>query len=230
MSNIPQASSCVSIDRHGPVLVVALDHPPVNALGVDVRRGIVSGIEAAEQDPDIRAVLLVGRGRGFAGGADIREFGKPPQSPTLPEVCQRIEACAKPVIAAIHGAGLGGGLEVALAAPYRVALRSARPGLPEVQLGLLPGAGGTQRAPRLIGIEAALDLILSGRHVGADEALKLGLVDRVAVETDALAAGLGCAHDLLPKHAPVRPPRDLHVHNLETAPAALAATRRDLAR
>jgi 3-hydroxyacyl-CoA dehydrogenase len=164
-------------------LVVTIDNPPVNALGVDVRRGLLEAIEAADADPAIKAVVLAGAGRNFLGGADIREFGKPPQAPALPDVCNRIEACAKPVVAAIHGAALGGGLEVALGAHYRVALGSAKLGLPEVLLGLLPGAGGTQRTPRLIGAKAALELMLSGRHIGAQEAAKLGLVDRV-VEGD----------------------------------------------
>ena len=113
-----------------------------------------------QADRAVAAVLIVGAGRSFIAGADIREFGKPPQPPSLPEVCNRIEACSKPVVAAIHGAALGGGLEVALAAHYRLAVAGAKLGLPEVQLGLMPGAGGTQRAPRLIGAKAALDLML----------------------------------------------------------------------
>ncbi|HBF49517.1 MAG TPA: 3-hydroxyacyl-CoA dehydrogenase, partial [Massilia sp.] len=117
---------------------------PVNALGVDVRRGLLEAIEAADADPLVKAVLIVGAGRNFIGGADIREFGKPPMAPALPDVCNRIEASTKPVVAAINGVALGGGLEVALSAHYRVALPTAKFGLPEVALGLLPGAGGTQ--------------------------------------------------------------------------------------
>ena len=139
--------------RDADVLVVTIDNPPVNALGVDVRRGLVAAIEAAEADGGVAAVLIVGAGRNFIAGADIREFGKTPQPPSLPEVCNRIEDCSKPVVAAIHGAALGGGLEIALSAHYRLAVPSAKLGLPEVQLGLLPGSGGTQRAPRLIGVE-----------------------------------------------------------------------------
>jgi 3-hydroxyacyl-CoA dehydrogenase len=156
----------------------------------------------------VAAVLLLGAGRNFIGGADIREFGKPPLAPSLPEVCNRIEACAKPVVAAIHGAALGGGLEVALAAHYRIALSSARLGLPEVQLGLLPGAGGTQRTPRLAGARAALDLMLSGRHIGAAQALAFGLVDRVAGGEDPLAEGQAYARELVDSNAPVRRTRD----------------------
>ena len=127
------------------MLLVSVDNPPVNAVSVDVRRGLVSAIDAAQADQAVAAVLIVGAGRNFIAGADIREFGQPPQPPALPEVCNRIEASSKPVIAALHGAALGGGLEVALAAHYRLAVNGVKLGLPEVQLGLMPGAGGTQR-------------------------------------------------------------------------------------
>lgn len=191
------ASPSVVQTRHDDILLVTIDNPPVNALGVDVRRGLLAAIEAADADASIKAVVLAGAGRNFLGGADIREFGKPPQAPALPDVCNRIEASSKPVVAAIHGAALGGGLEVALGAHYRVALGSAKLGLPEVLLGLLPGAGGTQRTPRLIGAQAALELMLSGRHIGAAEAAKLGLVDRVVEGEDAAAAGLAYARELI---------------------------------
>jgi len=201
----------VHLAREGAILVVTIDNPPVNALGVAVRRGLMSAIEEGEADAGVAAILVTGAGRNFIGGADIREFGKPPQSPLLTELCNRIEACNKPVLAAIHGAALGGGLEVALAAHYRVVLSNARLGLPEVQLGLLPGAGGTQRTPRLIGAQAALDMMLSGRHLSAKEALSLGLVDQLA-EGDsadqARAAGLRELQALLDTHAPVRRSRD----------------------
>src|SRR5438128_10066967 len=192
----------------GKVLLVTIDNPPVNALGVDVRRGLVEAIEAADANPAVAAVLLAGAGRNFIGGADIREFGQTPLPPSLPEVCNRVEACRKPVIAATHGAALGGGLEVALAAHYRLAVAGAKLGLPEVQLGLLPGSGGTQRAPRLIGVKAALELMLSGRHAGAKEALALGLIDRLGEGVDALAEGLAYAKELVTAKAPVRRTRD----------------------
>ncbi|MGF6508310.1 3-hydroxyacyl-CoA dehydrogenase NAD-binding domain-containing protein [Paraburkholderia sp. 32] len=198
----------VTRELRGDILVVTLDNPPVNALGVHVRRGLLAAIKAAEVDTAIAAVLIVGAGRNFIGGADIREFGKLPMPPSLTNVCNLIESCSKPVVASIRGAALGGGLEVALAAHYRLAVSGAKLGLPEVTLGLLPGAGGTQRAPRLIGAAAALDLLLSGRHVGADEATKLGLVDRVGASGDALADGLAYARELLAAHAPVRRTRD----------------------
>jgi 3-hydroxyacyl-CoA dehydrogenase len=202
------ATGPVARAMHGDILVVTIDNPPVNALGVDVRRGLVKAIDAAGADSAVKAVLIVGSGKTFIGGADIREFGKPPMTPFLPDVCNGIEACSKPVVAVIHGAALGGGLEIALAAHYRLALPAAKLGLPEVALGLLPGAGGTQRTPRLIGAAAALDLMLSGRHVGAAEAAKLGLVDRVVDGTDPLAAGLAYAQELVQGGAPVRRTRD----------------------
>jgi len=192
----------------GAVLLVTIDNPPVNALSAAVRRGLLEAIKAAEADAAVRAVLFVGAGTQFIAGADIREFGQAPQPPSLPDVCNRIEACAKPVVAAISGAALGGGLEVALAAHYRLALPDARLGLPEVLLGLLPGAGGTQRAPRLIGAKAALELMLSGRHVPAKEALALGLVDRLASSDDTLAEGLAYAQELLSTKAGARRTRD----------------------
>ena len=202
-------SSPVTTTHQGPILVVTVNNPPVNALGVEVRRGLAEAIAQAEADSAVQAVLLVGAGRAFIAGADIREFGKPPQPPSLPEVCNRIEACSKLVVAAIHGPALGGGLEIALSAHYRLALPGAKLGLPEVNLGLIPGSGGTQRAPRLIGVKPAVELMLSGRHVGAEEAHQLGLIDRLGAGTDALAAGLAYASDLLATGAAVRPTRQV---------------------
>jgi 3-hydroxyacyl-CoA dehydrogenase len=234
-SSLPASSSNpVSFERAphpGGVFVVTIDNPPVNALGVDVRRGLVAAIEAAEADSAAAAVLIVGAGRNFIAGADIREFGKTPQPPSLPEVCLKIENCTKPVIAAIHGAALGGGLEVALSAHYRLAAPSAKLGLPEVQLGLLPGSGGTQRAPRLIGVKAALELMLSGRHAGAKEALSLGLVDRLGTDADARAEGLAYAQELAAAKAPVRRTREAAgLADAEASRAALQAARADTAK
>ena len=194
--------------RDEDILVITLDHPPVNALSADVRRNLADAVQAAQTDPNVRAILLVGAGKNFIAGADIREFGKPPKPPALPDVCNQIEASTKPVVAALHGAALGGGLEVALAAHYRVALASAKLGLPEVNLGLLPGAGGTQRTPRLIGAAAALDLMLSGKHLSADAALRAGLVDTLADGNDPLAAGLAYTRQLLAEGAGPRRSRD----------------------
>ena len=206
--NSGNTHAVVQRELRGDILLVTIDNPPVNALGADVRSGLLAAIEAAEADASVAAIVLAGAGRTFIGGADIREFGKPPKAPALPDVCNRIEACSKPVIAVIHGPGLGGGLEIALAAHYRVALPAAKVGLPEVQLGLLPGAGGTQRTPRLIGAAAALDLMLSGRLAGAGEAQQLGLVDLIAGGEDPVAAGLAYARELLSAGAAVRRSRD----------------------
>ncbi|MGE8472154.1 MAG: 3-hydroxyacyl-CoA dehydrogenase NAD-binding domain-containing protein [Paraburkholderia hospita] len=231
MTPTAASASPVTHELRGTILLVTIDNPPVNALGVDVRRGLVAAIEAAEANPAVRAVLIVGAGRNFIAGADIREFGKPPQMPTLPDVCNRIETCGKPVVVAIHGAALGGGLEIALASHYRIAVAGAKLGLPEVLLGLLPGAGGTQRAPRLIGAEAALSLMLSGKHIGEQEALKIGLVDRVGQSDDVLAEGLAYVQQLLVEHAPVRRTRDAQaLADQEAGATAITAARADTAK
>jgi 3-hydroxyacyl-CoA dehydrogenase len=230
LMNSVASTAVVKREQRGDILLVSIDNPPVNALGVDVRRSLLAAIEAADADPAVAAVLLVGAGRAFIGGADIREFGKPPMAPALPDVCNRIEACAKPVVAAIHGPALGGGLEVALAAHYRLALPGAKLGLPEVQLGLLPGAGGTQRTPRLVGAKAALDLMLSGRHAGAAEAQALGLVDRVSAGADPVEEGLAYARELLAQGSPVRRTRDAGaLAGREGQQAAIDQARRDTA-
>lgn len=161
------------------VMTLTIDNPPVNALGHAVRAALLAGIVDAEQNPQVRAIVICGAGRTFPAGADIREFGKPPAAPLLPEVVDRIEACSKPVIAALHGTALGGGLEIALGAHYRIAHPDARMGLPEVLLGILPGAGGTQRLPRLIGVQPALDMMTRGKPIPAAKAQSLGLVDRM---------------------------------------------------
>ncbi|SAL41592.1 3-hydroxyacyl-CoA dehydrogenase NAD-binding domain-containing protein [Caballeronia humi] len=219
-------SATVEHELRGNILVVTIDHAPVNALNSVVRRGLIEAIDAAEVNPSVRAVLIVGAGRNFIAGADIREFGMPAQPPALPDVCNRIEACGKPVVAAIHGAALGGGLEVALASHYRIVVEGAKLGLPEVQLGLLPGAGGTQRATRLVGAESALSLMLSGRHVDAQEALRLGLVDRVGQSADVLNEGLAYAHELIATQAAPRRTRDARgLADQQASATAIAAAR-----
>ncbi|MEZ2220197.1 3-hydroxyacyl-CoA dehydrogenase NAD-binding domain-containing protein [Rhizobium sp. RCC_161_2] len=170
-------SQTISASLTDGVLVVTIDNPPVNALSADVRAGLMAALDHAEADNAIVAVLLTGAGNSFTGGADIKEFGKPPVEPLLPQVIARIEDFAKPVAAAINGAALGGGLEVALACHTRYASPAAKIGLPELKLGIVPGAGGTQRLPRLIGTVAAIDLIANGRIISANEASKLGIVD-----------------------------------------------------
>ncbi|MDJ0935925.1 MAG: 3-hydroxyacyl-CoA dehydrogenase NAD-binding domain-containing protein [Kiloniellales bacterium] len=194
----------VTTERRGSIAVIIVDNPPVNALSQAVRQGLDEAVAAAQADQGVAALVIAGAGRTFIAGADIREFGKPPQPPLLPEVVNRIEAGEKPVIVALHGTALGGGLEVALGCHYRVALSGAKVGLPEVLLGLIPGAGGTQRTPRLIGAEKALDLITSGRHVAAEEALALGLIDEISAQDDAVAAGVDFAEKVLAEGRPVR--------------------------
>jgi 3-hydroxyacyl-CoA dehydrogenase len=161
------------------ILLIEIDHPPVNALSTNVRKGLLAALTHGVETGTIEAMVLTGAGKTFIGGADIREFGQPPAEPILPTIVAAIEASAKPVVAAINGAALGGGLEVALAAHRRIASPAATLALPEVKLGIVPGAGGTQRLPRLVGVPAAIDLIATGRIVSADEALKLGILDQV---------------------------------------------------
>ncbi|ROR38991.1 3-hydroxyacyl-CoA dehydrogenase NAD-binding domain-containing protein [Diaphorobacter sp. C33] len=222
MSPAAQAPE-VQTRREGAVLVVSINNPPVNALGQAVRAGLLAAVEQAEGDAAVRALLIVGEGKAFIAGADIREFGKPPVPPSLPEVCNRLESCGKLVVAAIHGAALGGGLEVALSAHYRLALPAASLGLPEVNLGLLPGAGGTQRAPRLMGVKAAAELMLSGKHLSAKAAAAAGLVDRLVEGSDPVAAGLAYANELLAQGAQPRRTRDLKIADQAAALAELDA-------
>lgn len=196
----------VDVDDAG-IARIAVDNPPVNALSHPVRLGLMKAVEQADADPAVRAIVLAAEGRTFPAGADIKEFNARPADPWLPELCDRIEACSKPVIAAIHGTALGGGFEVALAAHYRIALDRAQLGLPEVTLGLLPGAGGTQRLPRLAGGVAALDMMLVGKPVSAAEGARLGLIDRV-VRGDLKDASAAYARELLNTGGGVRSTRD----------------------
>jgi 3-hydroxyacyl-CoA dehydrogenase len=175
-------SDVATIAVEDSVGILTIDSPPVNALGFAVRKGLDEGFKTLAADDAVKSIVLICGGRTFFAGADITEFGKPPQRPGLDEVCKLVENTQKPVIAAIHGTALGGGLELALNCHYRVAVPSAKVGLPEVALGLLPGAGGTQRLPRLVGVERGLDLITSGRHVGAKNALEWGVLDALAEE------------------------------------------------
>ena len=171
-------SDAMGYELIGDIAVLAANNPPVNALGHAVRVGLMDGIARAEAD-GAKAVLIYGEGRTYFAGADIREFGKTPLEPHLPDVCTRIEASPLIVVSALHGTALGGGLEVALGSHYRIAVPSARMGLPEVLIGVMPGAGGTQRLPRLIGVDKAVEVITSGRQIGAAEALELGIIDRI---------------------------------------------------
>ena len=230
MGAAASASSVVTTALHGDVLVVTIDNPPVNALGAAVRQGLLAAMQQAQADAAVAAVLLVGAGKAFIAGADIREFGKPPVPPALPEVCRAIEGSDKPVVAVLHGAALGGGLEVALSAHYRLALPAATVGLPEVNLGLLPGSGGTQRAPRLMGVQAATAMMLSGQHLKAQAALQAGLVDKLVEGADAQAAGLAYVRELLAAKAPVRRTRDLAIAEPQAALAWLEEQKAETAK
>ena len=203
-------SEVVSYRLEGDIGVIGVDYPPVNALGQGVREGLVNCLRQGLEDDQAKALVVIGEGRTFPAGADIREFGKPPAGPALPDVINEYESSDKLVIAAIHGTALGGGLEVALGCDYRVALESAKVGLPEVKLGLLPGAGGTQRLPRLVGAKAALDMIVGGNPVKAKDAFKVGIVDEV-VGGDLLEGALAYARKLVADNAPLRKIRDLDV-------------------
>ena len=200
-------SQAVSYSVRDRIGVISVNNPPVNALAQRVREGILKAIQAAQQD-DSEAVVLSCEGRTFIAGADITEFGKPPMEPGLPEVLSALENSSKPVVAAIHGTALGGGFEVALACHYRCAVASARVGLPEVKLGLLPGAGGTQRLPRITGVKAALDIITSGNPVPADKAHDMGLVNEI-IEGELLEGAIRYARDLVESGAPLKRIRDV---------------------
>ncbi|MCH9693242.1 MAG: enoyl-CoA hydratase/isomerase family protein [Gammaproteobacteria bacterium] len=195
-------SSPVSYKLDGNIGVISVNFPPVNALSQAVRAGIVDAIATAQGDSS-EAVMIICEGRTFIAGADITEFGKPIQSPWLPEMLADVENSSKIVVAAIHGTALGGGLETALSAHYRCALPSAKIGLPEVKLGLLPGAGGTQRTPRLAGVKAALDLMTSGAPVAASMARDAGLVDKI-IDDDLYSGAIAWTRELLAEGAPVR--------------------------
>ncbi len=190
-------SSAGTFTVEGDIGILSIDYPPVNALSQATRQGIVEGMQAAHANPGVKAVVLICAGRTFLAGADITEFGKPPKAPGLREAQDLIENSAKPVIAAIHGTALGGGLEVALCCHYRVAVPSAKCGLPEVLIGVLPGAGGTQRLPRLVGVEKALDMIVNGTHVPAKECLAMGLVDELVPEGELRAGAIAFARKVL---------------------------------
>jgi 3-hydroxyacyl-CoA dehydrogenase len=204
--------SAASWSTKGTIAVIALDNPPVNGLGYELRKGILEGLDRAEADPAIKAVVLIGGGRGFSGGADIREFNTPKMiaEPTLRTVIRAIEAGRKPVIAAIHGMAMGGGLELALGSHFRVATAGAQVGLPEVKLGLLPGAGGTQRLPRAIGVEAALNMIVSGAIVPVEQLRGTPLIDAF-VEGDLLEGAVAFAEKVVAENRKATLLRDLPV-------------------
>ena len=205
-----QINNVVSIETVDNIALIFLNNPPVNAASQTLRRGIQKALEQTNANTAIDVLAIYAAGRTFVAGADIREFGKPPLDPMLPDLINEIEESAKPVITVLHGTALGGGLEIALGSHLRVGLHGLKVGLPEIHLGLLPGAGGTQRTPRLIGIPASLEIILSGRHVGANEALALGLLDRLSDEAPRDAA-MTAAKDVLSGALTPRRTNEIHV-------------------
>src|SRR5690625_4647172 len=203
-------SQVVRYELRDGIGVITVDNPPVNALGHAVRAGLAESLRRGLADAGAQALVVTGAGRTFPAGADIREFGQPPQDPWLPEVIDEYERSDKLIIAAIHGTALGGGLEVALGCDYRVAVANARVGLPEVKLGILPGAGGTQRLPRLIGVQPALEMIVSGNHVPAPQAKELGVIDQI-IEGDLVEGAIAYARQLVADKAPARRLREVEI-------------------
>ena len=225
-------NSVSDLTRAGEIAVVTINSPPVNALSADVRNGLRDGVAKAAADPEVKAIVVICAGRTFIAGADIGEFGKPPKGATLPELQGVLEGGPKPIIAAIHGTALGGGFEIALMCHYRVAVPSAKFGLPEIKLGLIPGAGGTQRLPRLTGVEKALDIILSGAPFSAQEALQWGVVDALVEEGQLREGALGFARKVIDTHMLPRKIRDLN-EKIEAArgrPEIFEKVRRDYAK
>ena len=209
--------SVVRVEREGRVALVVIDNPPVNASSQAVREALLEAIASTNGDAAVGAVVLTGAGRAFMGGADIREFDKPPVEPQLPQVIAAIMDSPKPWLAAIHGAALGGGFELALGCDVRIAAPDAIVGLPEVMLGIMPGAGGTQHLPRLVGVPRAIELICAGQRLPAQAALQEHLVDEV-VNGDLRAEALRLAGDMTTK----RRIRDLPVARYDEAEATAA--------
>ena len=216
----------VRYDAEGEIALVCIDNPPVNASSQAVRTGLLAAMQRFADAPE-KVAVIYGAGRTFVAGADITEFGKTPLEPSLPRVLQAIEGQEKPVVCVVHGTALGGGLEIALAAHYRVALHGARVGLPEVTLGVLPGAGGTQRLPRLIGLMPAAEIFTSARQVGAKEAFELGIVDALS-EEEPRVAGMNLAAEILARGDGPRRIRDMPAPKVDEA--AVADLRKKVAR
>ena len=205
---MPAINEVSSLENHSNIAVLTLNSPPVNALSANVREGLHDGVKSAIGDSSIDAIVIICEGRTFIAGADITEFGQAPKGPSLYDVQDMIENSTKPVVAAIHGTALGGGLEVALTCHYRIAVPSAKCGLPEVNLGLLPGAGGTQRLPRIVGAAKALVMMTSGEHVPADQCLSMGLVDEIADEGKLLEGAVSFAETIVSEKRPLVKVRD----------------------
>lgn len=218
-----------SIEKRGSIGIIWIDNPPVNAISQAVRQGIISAVTTAADDDEIEALVLACRGRTFMAGADISEFGSGPKSPGLGEVIDTLSNSPKIIVAALFGTAFGGGLEVALGCNYRISSDSGKIGLPEVKLGILPGAQGTQRLPRLTGVDFALKLITSGNPVSAAQALKAGAIDRVS-EDDVVTAAVSYAKELVAEKAPLRKIQDMTLDAAEYDEKYFAAFRKSIAR
>ena len=219
-------TSPITTERHDDVLVIYSDNPPVNALGAGVRTGLDAAVKAGLADPGVKAMVIACKGKTFFAGADITEFGRPPVEPLLPQLLDMVEAADKPIVAAIHGTALGGGCEVTLACHYRIAVPSAQIGTPEVKLGLLPGAGGTQRLPRLAGVKLALELTAKGDPINAKLAQQAGLIDRLAGEGSLVDDAIAFAREV----ADVRPLPRASEKTATADPEAVAAFKKENAK
>jgi 3-hydroxyacyl-CoA dehydrogenase len=225
----PKMSDLVQFTKHDGIAVITINNPPVNALSPGVPEGILDAIEKIDKDESVRAAVLIGGGRTFVAGADINEFGKmtsgkKQRAAGMLPMLLRIEDCRKPVVVAIHGTAFGGGLELAMAGHYRVAVASAQVGQPEVKLGIIPGAGGTQRLPRLAGVAAAVEMCVGGKPVSAEQALKYGIIDEL-IEGDLLTGALAFAREIAGKPAPKTRERNAKLETPEQSAAVFAAAR-----
>src|SRR5215831_8017816 len=224
-------SELVRLSVTDSVAVITIDNPPVNALSPGVPEGISAAIQKAERDPSVLAVVIIGAGRTFIAGADIKQLeehahGRGSGAPNLHDLLKQIEDCPKPVVMAMHGTALGGGLELAMAGHYRVASPDAQVGQPEVNLGIIPGAEGSQRLPRLVGVEAALEMFVSGKAIRAPEAVRLGLFDKI-IEGDLRTGAIAFARQAADSGGPHRRTRDRNekLGSPESNAAILAAGR-----
>ncbi|NRA62745.1 MAG: enoyl-CoA hydratase/isomerase family protein, partial [Psychrobium sp.] len=224
-----QVNGPVTLTNHGAIGVIGINNPPVNALSVAVRQGLVDCIEKAVADDSIAAIVVTCDGRTFIAGADISEFGKTPLEPHLPDVLQKLDQCSKPVVAALFGTVLGGGFEVALSCHYRVAQANTKLGLPEVTLGLIPGAGGTQLLPRIGGVELALEMISSGKPKLAKELAETAVID-LLVADELTQRAIGFANELLIQGKTARPTSQLTIGHSDQYESLFAQWRAKLAK
>ena len=205
---MPSLNEVTNLEMGSGIAVLTLNSPPVNALSANVREGLHIGVKTSIENEEVEAIVIICEGRTFIAGADISEFGQEPKGPSLYEVQDMIENSPKPIISAIHGTALGGGLEVALTCHYRIAVPSSKCGLPEVNLGLLPGAGGTQRLPRIVGAQKAMEMMTSGAHIPANQCLEMGLVDEMANEDSLLEDAVNFANQIINEKRPLVKVRD----------------------